>query len=252
MAARGRALGRRSRPRRKSPRSSSTRGAQCRLHQRSAAPICGSPRRSGRTFLVHHSSRGSTFDRRRPDPDQRSRHPELRGRCFAPAAPHGPFGLFGPGDFRPRACLQRRRRLRKAALRIDRQARTDRGRRPVRDRNQDQSGRQNADLLRQWRRHDPRRPDERSRHNRPLRHQGVPRQAGGRRREQGSLRPHRAIRHRLLLVIHGGGRRHRRHPSRRKQRGLALVVRRQRRVHHRAAPPRKRAEARDVRHPSSE
>ena len=56
---------------------------------------------------------------------------------------------------------------------------------------------------------------ERARHDRPLRHQGLPGQARGRRREQGSRRPHRPVRHRLLLVLHGRGRSHRRHAPRR-------------------------------------
>ena len=58
---------------------------------------------------------------------------------------------------------------------------------------------------------------------------------GGGRREQGSLRPHRPVRHRLLLVLHGRRRSHGRHPPRRDGRGLALDVRRQGRLHHRAA-----------------
>ena len=56
---------------------------------------------------------------------------------------------------------------------------------------------------------------QRAWHHRPLRHQGLPRQARGGRREQGSLLAHRPIRHRLLFVVHGRGRSHRRHPPRR-------------------------------------
>ena len=48
---------------------------------------------------------------------RRRKHAEFRGRCLAPAASDGSFGLFGPRYFRARARLQRRRRLREAALR---------------------------------------------------------------------------------------------------------------------------------------
>jgi DNA-binding HxlR family transcriptional regulator len=71
--------------------------------------------------MSHSLSRGP-IDRRRKHPDQRSRDPELRGRRFAPAASDGPLGLFRPGDFRPRARLQRRGRLREIALRGARRA----------------------------------------------------------------------------------------------------------------------------------
>ena len=64
------------------------------MHRRDLAPISAPPgpfgRNSASTIL-----REATLDRRRPDPDQRSReHAELRGRRFAPAGSHGPFGLF--------------------------------------------------------------------------------------------------------------------------------------------------------------
>ena len=98
---------------------------------------------AGRGRRGHHFLMRPRIDRRRPHPDDRSRkNAELRGRRFAPAASDGSFGLFRPRDLCPRARLQRRRRLREAALRGARQARADRERRPLRHHHRPRPGRQ--------------------------------------------------------------------------------------------------------------
>ena len=83
-------------------------------------------------------------------------------------------------------------------------------------------------------------PDRGTRHHRPIRHQGLPRQACDRGREQGGCRAHWAVRHRLLFVLHGRRRGGGRHPPGGDERRLALVVRRPGLVHHRAARARSR------------
>ena len=96
--------------------------------------------------------------------------------------------------------LQRLRRLRQAALRGDRQARSPGRRRQARDPPRARQGSRHARHRRHRHRHGPPGADRQSRHRRPLRHQGLPEGPG---RGQGRRQPDRPVRRRLLCRLHG-------------------------------------------------
>ena len=176
-----------------------------------------------------------------------NREPRLRGRCRQAAAPDGALGLFRQGRLPARADLQRRRRLRAAALRGDRRPRPARrrsqaahhhrgstptsGELAVEDNGIGMSRDELVEALGTIARSGTKAFMERL-------------EAAQGRRGRHADRP---VRRRLLLGLHGGRPRRRRLPPRRRGRGLALVVGRQGHLHGRRRPPLDDAPARGTR-----
>ena len=142
------------------------------------------------------------------------REAHVPGGDPAAAEHRHPFALHRQRDLRPRAGLQRRRRLREAPLHPVVRHRSPPGRHPANHHPGHRRQGGHPYHHRHRRGHDPRRAGEEPRHHRALRDQGVPQADGG--GQKGGRGTDRPVRRGILLGLHGGEARDRGEPFRRR------------------------------------